>query len=119
MPVRLAVEPGYDELCLVACKYFVTRELTFRPENGRLGYAEGRTEESCIILSSLGAEVEVHFGTSFTGSERLSRGETMVLPAALGSYRIEGTGRLLLSYVPTPDDKAWRLWEAKNAVKGT
>jgi mannose-6-phosphate isomerase len=119
MPVRLAVEPGYEELCLAACKYFVTRELTFRPENGRLGYAEGKTEESCIILSSLGAEVEVHFGTSFTGSERLSRGETMVLPAALGSYRIEGTGRLLLSYVPTPDDKAWRLWEAKNAVKGT
>ncbi len=117
MRVPLAGGPGYDELCLVACKYFVTRELTFRQENGRLSCAEGRTQESCIILSSLGAEVEVHFGASLTGSERLSRGETMVLPAALGSYHIEGEGRLLLSYVPTPDDKAWRLWEAKNGMK--
>jgi len=40
-----------------------------------------------------------------------------VLPAALGSYRIEGRGRLLLSYVPMVDDQAWRLWEAKNGLK--
>ena len=117
MPVKLAGGTGYDELCLVACKYFVTRELTFRQENGGPGYAEGRTEESCIILSSLGAEIEVHFGSLLSSSEHLSRGETMVLPAALGSYRIEGRGRLLLSYVPMVDDQAWRLWEAKNGLK--
>ena len=116
MPVQLAGGPGYDERCLAACKYFVTRELIFKQQNGMPGRMEDKTEKSCIILSSLGAEVEVHFGTSLTCCERLSRGETMVLPAALGSYCIEGTGRLLLSYVPTPDDKAWQLWEAKNGV---
>lgn len=115
--VQLAGGSDYDERCLAACKYFVTCEMTLSQKNARPGYVEGRTEKSCIILSSLGAEVDVHFGTSLTGSEHLSRGETMVLPAALGSYRIEGVGRFLLSYVPTPDDKAWRLWEEKNAVK--
>jgi mannose-6-phosphate isomerase len=114
MPVQLAGGPGCDERCLVACKYFVTREMTFSQKNRML--VEGRAEKSCIVLSSLEAEVQVHFGPLFTGSERLSRGETMVLPAALGSYRIEGEGRLLLSYVPTSDDKAWRLWEEKNGV---
>jgi len=117
IPVQLAGGPGYDERCLAACKYFVTRELVFQQINGSPGFVEGRTEKSCIILSSLGAEVEVHFGPALTGSESLSRGETMVLPAALGSYCIEGAGRLLLSYVPTFDDQAWRLWEAKNGVE--
>jgi mannose-6-phosphate isomerase len=47
-------------------------------------------------------------------SERLQRGQTMILPAALGSYRIEGQGLFLFSYVPTTEDKAWRQWETVN-----
>jgi mannose-6-phosphate isomerase len=38
----------------------------------------------------------------------------MVLPAALGDYRIEGDGTFLLSHVPASDDKIWRLWQEKN-----
>jgi hypothetical protein len=42
----------------------------------------------------------------------------MILPAALGDYRIEGHGAFLLSYVPAPNDQAWQLWLAKNNTVG-
>lgn len=118
--VQLAGGPGYEERCLVACEYFVTRELTFRPnEQGQMGeasrsYMRGKTEGSCIILSSLGAEVQVYYGDAFKWHVGLSRGQTMVLPAALGEYVIEGEGVLLFSYVPKSGDEAWKLWEAVN-----
>jgi hypothetical protein len=76
---------------------------------------DDETGKSCIILSSLGAEVQVRYGEALENLEPLSGGQTMVLPAALGKYRIEGTGALLLSYVPAPDDEAWQLWEAKQS----
>ncbi len=110
-PVPLAGGPEYEERCLVACRYFVTRELTFK----RSGALNARTGGSCIILSSLGAEVRVCYGEQLEESERLTRGQTMVLPAALGAYRIEGSGVLLFSYVPSPGDPAWQAWEAKNS----
>jgi hypothetical protein len=75
---------------------------------------DGEAGSSCVILSSLGAEVQVRYGEALEYGEPLSAGQTMVLPAALGKYRLEGTGTLLLSYVPAPGDQAWRLWEAKN-----
>jgi len=75
---------------------------------------KGKTEGSCIILSSLGAEVQLRYGASLAYAEKLTRGQTMVLPAALGNYRIEGTGRLICSYVPAPEDEAWWLWEEQN-----
>jgi len=109
-PVVLAGGNGYEERCLVACRYFVTRELHL---TGR-GSVAGKTEGSCIILSSLGAEVQVCYGATSGQSETLSRGQTMVLPAALGEYRIEGNGVLLYSYVPAPSDKAWQAWRAIN-----
>lgn len=113
-PVPLAGGPGYTEHCLVACRYFVTRELIFGQYDHTPGHLHGRTAGSCIILTSLGADVQVRYGAALEWSEHLARGQTMVLPAALGNYCIEGTGPLLFSYVPTPDDKAWRLWEAEN-----
>jgi len=118
-PVALAGGPGYTERCLVACRYFVTRELAFRQAGSVHGYMNGKTGGSCIILSSLGAEVQVRYGASLTHNEHLSRGQTMVLPAALGNYRIEGTGVLLFSYVPAPDDEAWQAWETENREDGS
>ncbi len=111
-PVLLAGGEQYEERCLVACRYFLTRELAF----GTDGYTKGKTGGSCIILTSLGAEVQVAYGPSLSRSERLSRGQTMVLPAALGDYAIAGTGTLLLSYVPAPGDSAWLLWNQKNSL---
>src|SRR5437763_12681425 len=60
-PVLLAERPGYEDRCLVACKYFVTHELLFKAASGRSNgcnesrpYMRGKTEGSCIILTSLG-----------------------------------------------------------------
>ncbi len=109
-PVALASGPGYEDRCLVACRYFVTRGIHF---SGR-GAMESQAEGSCIILSSLGAQVEIYYGANFRQRETLARGQTMILPAALGAFRIEGNGTLLYSYVPAASDEAWQAWREKN-----
>lgn len=109
-PVSLPGGPAYEERCLVACRYFVTREIHLKDA----GTFADATDTSCIILSSLGADVHVRYGLNFEQDEIMSRGQTMVLPASLGNYRIEGRGALLFSYVPTPDDEAWRAWREQN-----
>ncbi len=114
IPTPLAGGADYDERCLVACPYFTTREITFKGTQSQSGYMKSETGASCIILTSLGAEVLVRYGHSLEESEKLSVGQTMILPATLGNYSLEGTGTMLFSYVPTPDDEAWRLWEAAN-----
>ena len=113
-PITLAGGTSYEERCLAACTYFITREITFKGTLNLSGYMKGKTSASCIILTSLGAEVQVRYGHALEENERLSRGQTMILPAALGSYCIEGTGTLAFSYVPSPDDEAWQLWETAN-----
>jgi mannose-6-phosphate isomerase len=110
-PVLLSSNPGYEDRCLAACRYFVTRELAFGPH----GSLHSKTGNSCILLSSLGAKVQVRYGPELQSSEQLARGQTMVLPAALGTYRLEGTGVLLFSYVPAPGDEAWKIWETSNS----
>jgi mannose-6-phosphate isomerase len=74
------------------------------------------TAGSCIILTSLGAEVTVRYGDAFEYRENLVKGQTMILPAALGNYCLEGNGVLLFSYVPAPGDEIRRLWEEKNGL---
>ncbi len=113
-PLPLPSGEGYRDRCLVACQYFVTRELIFEQDGVPHGYMKSKTGGSCIILSSLGAEVMVRYGDAFEYGEKLTRGRTMVLPAALGDYYIQGSGNLLLSYVPAPNDEVRRLWEEKN-----
>jgi mannose-6-phosphate isomerase len=106
--VILAETADYTERCLVASRYFVTREFALR------GQVERQTAGSCVILSSLTADLRVSYGTGLEESEPLTSGKTMVLPAALGRYRIEGTGTFLSSYVPAASDPAWRLWREQN-----
>ncbi len=113
-PVTFISEPGYEDECLIACRHFVTRKLHFKQLNTCWGSMYGKTEGSCVILSSLGAKIRVEYGVSLEHSETLSKGQTMVLPAALGRYRIEGSGILLFSYVPSPGDKAWQRWKEQN-----
>jgi mannose-6-phosphate isomerase len=109
-PVPLPGGRDHEERCLVACRYFVTRELQLA-ENG---IVDGTTNTSCVILTSLGADADVFYGPNLNQHELLFRGQTMVLPAALGNYRIEGQGVLLSSYVPTSDDEIWRMWREQN-----
>ncbi len=100
--------------CLVASRYFVTCETAF-DTNG--GYMKDKTGGSCVILTSLGAEIELRYGSYLEHCERLTQGQTMVLPAALGEYYIKGTGTFVSSYVPTSDDAIWKRWEAHNSVE--
>ncbi len=114
-PLQLAAREGYTDRCLAACRYFVAREILLGGNAGLPGWMQAQSAQSCIILSSLGADLEVRYGDKLAQVAQLARGQTMVLPAALGSYCLAGRGRLLLSYVPTADDAAWRLWEAQNS----
>ncbi len=113
-PVQLSGGESYSERCLAACRYFVAREILLGGNAGLPAFMPGQTAQSCIILSSLGAELQVGYGDNLECVETLARGQTMVLPARLGAYCLAGSGKLMLSYVPTTDDEAWCLWEAQN-----
>ncbi len=113
-PLLLPGGEGFQDRCLAACQYFVTRELVLQQSSVFHDYMNEEAAGSCIILSSLGAEGMVYYGDVFESREKLVKGLTMVLPAELGDYCIEGNGVLLYSYVPGPDDEIRRLWEAMN-----
>ena len=115
-PLILPGGKGFRDRCLVACEYFVTRELVLLKSRIVSDYMKYGTAGSCIILTSLGAEITVCYGDAFEYRENLAKGQTMVLPAALGNYCIEGDGVLLFSYVPAPGDEMRRSWEAKNGL---
>jgi mannose-6-phosphate isomerase len=111
-PVVLNDAPdGTLQRCLVACRYFVLEELAF---GGPL--TETTHDTSCQILSLLDGACRLSAGQDEPLA--LAKGDTVVLPAALGFYRIENTEsarcRLLRSYVPTPDDTLLRrFWSAQ------
>ena len=94
--------------CLVACRYFVLEELAFQ------GPLSGTTSStSCQILSLLDGECTLRSGGD--DALLLGKGATVVLPAQLGAYTLEGSScRLLRSYVPTPDDDLLRrFWSVQ------
>ncbi|GHO45427.1 type I phosphomannose isomerase catalytic subunit [Ktedonospora formicarum] len=109
-PIVLSSQEQYEERCLIACQYFVTREVNLKAR----GVLQDTTTDSCVILTSLGASLRVAYGPDLEQGEQLERGETIVLPAELGTYRLEGEGLLLRSYVPSAEDEAWRLWRQHN-----
>jgi len=109
-------EEGFKYRCLAACQYFVTCELVLHNNTIMSDYMKNEIRESCIILTSLGAEVVVRYGETLDYGEKLVKGQTMILPAQLGTFCIEGSGTLLYSYVPGPEDEIWHAWEAKNGL---
>lgn len=108
-PIQITENTEYEDRCLVACRYFVTREIILKH-----GTFKGQTTNSCIILTSLGTQAHVRYGEELAQSEQLRRGESLVLPARLGAFSIEGEGALLYSYVPSPQDEAWQRWNTAN-----
>jgi len=107
---------GFKSRCLAACQYFVTCELVFHKNTILNDYMKGEVQESCIILTSLGAEVIIRYGKTLDCGEKLVKGQTMILPAELGTFCIAGSGALLYSYVPGAEDVIWQAWEAKNGL---
>lgn len=61
------------------------------------GQAERTTPDSVEILTVIAGEVVLEVGDR---REIMARGESVVLPAALGSYHLSGKGTLLRCYVP-------------------
>jgi mannose-6-phosphate isomerase len=114
-PIILASTETYDDRCLVACRYFISREIHLRSLGTTSGLFKDCTTGSCIILSSIGADALVRYGQAYEQRVSLQRGDTLVLPAALGEYSIEGEGSLLLSYVPSQSDLAWQRWTQENS----
>ena len=90
---------------LAACRYFVLEELRL------VGAWERVTAgASCEILSVLEGKCVI---TAREGeSVVLRRGETVVLPARLGAYRLEGEARVVRSYVPEQVDESLERWRA-------
>jgi mannose-6-phosphate isomerase len=115
-PLLLHNGEDFQDRCLAACQYFVTCEINLHKNSTKQGYRKGETQGNCVILTSLGAEVVVRYGKTFEFAENLVKGQTMILPAELGTYCIEGHGNLLYSYVPRPDDEIWHAWKMKNSL---
>ena len=113
-PIIVSETEHFEDRCLVACKYFVTHEIQLKQREGIAGSFTGQTQGSCIILSSLDAEAQIYYGSDLAHSETMTRGQTLIVPASLGAYRIEGHGHLLYSYVPSPSDQAWQSWAEMN-----
>jgi mannose-6-phosphate isomerase len=112
-PIAMPQETfGAHGRVLVAGPYFVLAEVTLA------GEISGATSpSSCEILSVLAGACEIV--TPDGPPIRLGLGDTAVLPAHLGAYRLrsgaEGA-RFLRSYVPTTDDTLLRLWQAGQAT---
>lgn len=107
--VTLNETPAYTGRCLVACRYFVLNEFTLRT------HLADQTDASCVILTALAGDLHIRYGPRLALDVQLTRGQTLILPAALGAYRVEGAGTLLSAYVPDSADAAWRLWSEQNS----
>lgn len=104
-PVVISAEPVARRRTLVACDYFVEDEVTV---TGR--HTDRATEASVQILTVL--EGACMLSCARAQTVRLSLGETVALPAGLGSYALDGAARLVRSYVPETDDRALAQWRA-------
>jgi len=112
-----APSDGYMRRTLVGCRYFVMDELTL---DGLAKAAIGEvTPASCQIVTVLEGAAEIAGQTE--DGVRLGVGETAVLPATMGAWRIHSTGneqaRIMRSYVPTESDPALLAWQAAQPVQ--
>jgi mannose-6-phosphate isomerase len=101
---------------LVACHYFVLEEARFggSGESGE-SLAVEPAPGSCQIVSVLGGACSLRWPE---GELWLARGDTAVLPAALGGCELVAVSaqvepaHIARSYVPQPDDTLMRMWRA-------
>jgi mannose-6-phosphate isomerase len=90
--LRIGMADGVERVLLCAGPYFAL-------ERWSVGTAAPLRHafETAVILSNVGAPVQVRAGGR---SERLGRGETLLLPAALGCVELDGPADVLLGYLP-------------------
>ncbi|WP_018248515.1 type I phosphomannose isomerase catalytic subunit [Orenia marismortui] len=85
---------GYVRKILVACPYFITETLDIEEV-----YVDKTNGSRFYILMALEGVAKISYKS---GSINLSTGETTLLPAALGRYKIEGNCKLIRSYIKEP-----------------
>lgn len=104
-PVAAPADGQGERRILVACDYFVEEEWRVAGQmNGEV------TDSSLVILAAL--EGAYTLRSAEGGALSVQRGETVVLPAGMGSYTIEGQARLIRAYTPEADDAALLSWRA-------
>lgn len=96
--------PAGARRVLSASRYFVLEELTLAG-----AWTSQTTGASCEILTLLEGACEIATPSTTVHARN---GETVVLPATLGRYTLQGEARLVRSYVPEEDDPGLRLWRA-------
>ena len=91
----------YDEYNLIACRYFA---LTLCDIDGRA--ADLDTRGKFQILSVIDGAVDILYGPDFGSGVSAGQGQTLVLPAALGTYAIHTNrpSKLLRMFVPNLRD---------------
>jgi len=105
-PLVLADSAEARRRLLVSCRYFQMEEVDIA--GSLLDATDG---SSCIILSVLAGEVTLQTATS-AAPLTLRQGNTCVIPAAIGDYRLEGRNcRLLRSWTPHLDDPLTQRWQ--------
>lgn len=67
------------------------------------GFAESTDGERFHIYTCVEGEGEIQYGNS---AERIGKGDSILMPAGLGEYRVFGKLKLLKSYVPNVEKKA-------------
>lgn len=89
-PAPRELGPGRTEL--VRCEHFVLENLDLAGE-----HRAATRPASLEVLTVVEGGLELH---AEGGGLELRAGDAVVLPAALGSYRLAGRGRVLRSYLP-------------------
>ncbi|WP_018247487.1 type I phosphomannose isomerase catalytic subunit [Orenia marismortui] len=84
-------EEGYSKNILVASPYFITELLEIEE-----CYVSNTDNERFYILMGLDGEATLYYDQ---GAMKIKEGETVLLPASLGSYKIKGQAKLIRSYI--------------------
>lgn len=83
---------GYDKTYLSMCNYFAIEKYTIRTEA-----TEVSDKERFFLFTCVEGEGEILSGN---GSLKVSKGDSIFIPATLGTYTIKGDLTVLKSYVP-------------------
>jgi mannose-6-phosphate isomerase len=110
-PVAEDMDGAGARRVLVACDYFVEEEVRI---SGHIGGEV--TDSSLVILVNLEGAYTLQGGAGAAMTVR--RGETVILPAGMGSYTITGQARIIRAYVPEADDAALFAWRAAQLAAG-
>lgn len=85
-------EKGFNKTCYCICEHFVL-ELYEILES----FKEESDKERFYIFTAVDGEGEIYYSE---GKEVIHKGDSLLIPAALGEYEVRGNVKLLKSYVP-------------------